>query len=255
MSRGSAFITAFAVCALAVSAVGWGSLVSSFDAPGGARYPSGIGYRDNYLYICTNEPDMCYRTTTTGSVVRSHASPTSVTRGSAAGVVGGNAYYWVVSYVPRVIYQVGYDSGSIYNSFLAPGSYPYGAAFRQSGSSYYLYYTDTSSQRLHYLNATNGSIFATYVLGFLAKDCGYDSSGYLWFTDSSSKVVRKCTLTGSVVDSFSVAAYGYPSGCAYDGTYVWVGINEPLHRILRFETSGSSAIEPSSFGKIKTVFR
>jgi hypothetical protein len=105
------------------------------------------------------------------------------------------------------------------------------------------------------MNATTGSIYGSYSLSFTPNDLAYDDSGYLWIADGSASVIRKCSMSGSVYDSFSVASYGYPSGVGFDGTYVWVGINSPLHRILRFEVTSGSAVVPTSLGKIKTVFR
>jgi len=156
-----------------------------------------------------------------------------------------------------MIYRVGYNSGSIYSSFTAPGSYPYGAAFRQTSFLAYLYYTDRVGKKLYRMNALTGSVYASYSLSFSPGDCAYDAGGFMWITEPSARLVRKCTLTGSAVDSFSVAAYGYPGGCGFDGTYVWIGIGYPLHRIMQFEVSGGSdsSVAPASLGKVKAVFR
>jgi hypothetical protein len=253
--RKSYLVIALVVCAMATSALGWGSLISSFHAPAGGTYPNGVGYRANYLYVNTNTPDRCYRTTFTGSVVRSHTSPTTGTMGSAAGVIGSTGYYWVVSYSPRLIYQVGFNSGSVYRSFTAPGSYPYGAAFRQVGSTYYLYYTDQSGRRLYRMNATTGSVYASYSLGYACNDLGF-GDGYLWIVDSTNRRLRKCSLTGSTYDYFSLSAYGYPAGCAYDEgrNQVWVGINAPLHSVLRFTAHSGTSVTPASIGKIKAMY-
>ncbi|UCH77985.1 MAG: hypothetical protein JSU81_09720 [Candidatus Coatesbacteria bacterium] len=257
--RKSYFVIALVVCAMATSAFGWGSLISSFRAPGGGTYPNGVGWHSTWstnLFVNTNTPDRCYRTSFTGSIVRSHTSPTTSTMGSAAGVISGIGYYWVVSYNPRRIYRVGYNSGSVYGSFTAPGSYPYGAAFRQVGSTYYLYYTDMSGRRLYRMNATTGSVYASYALAFSPGDLGY-GDGYLWIVDNSSRRLRKCSVTGSTYDSFSLSAYGYPSGCAYDSgrNQVWVGINAPLHSVLRFTAHSGTSVKPASVGKIKAMYQ
>ncbi|HUV87194.1 MAG TPA: hypothetical protein VMX79_08785 [bacterium] len=243
------FVTAALLVAIAVQAYAFGSLVSSFHAPG--DFPNGVGYRAANLYIGTNTPDMCWRTTTTGSIVRSHTSPTTDTMGVAAGVIGSTGFYWVASHDPRMIYQVGFNSGSIYHSFSVPSTYPYGVAFRSAS---YIYHTDSgTAPRLYLMHPTNGSVYASYTLSFDPNDVAYDATGYLWIVDSA-RIVRKCTLTGSTVDSFSVSSYGYPSGCAFDGTYVWVGFNAPLHSILQFTTTGSG-VTPTSLGKVKALFR
>lgn len=255
MKKGYVLIAAIAVCALAASAFGWGSLISSFTSPAGSTFPNGVGYRADYLYITTNQPDRCFRTTFTGSIVRSHTLTTTTTRGCAAGVISGTGYYWVANNSPRMVYRIGYNSGSIYHSFTPPGTDPWGLAFRQSGSTYYLYYTSSSDRRLYRLNAANGSVYATYALAFTPRGIGY-GDGYLWIADGAG-YIRKCSVTGSTYDQFSVSTYGYVAGCDYDDSrnQVWVGFNAPAHRICRFETTSGTTITPSSMGKIKATFR
>jgi hypothetical protein len=255
MKKGYILITAAAICALAASALGWGSVVSWFNCPGGSQFPNGVGYRDNYLYITTNQPDRCYRTNFSGSIVLSHSLPTTTTRGCAAGVIGSLAYYWVANNNPRRVYRIGWNSGSIYHSFTPPGTDAWGLAYRQSGSTYYLYYTSSSDRRLYRLNAVNGSVYNTYALAFAPRGIGY-GDGYLWIADGAG-YIRKCSVTGSTYDRFSVGSYGYVAGCDYDASrnQVWVGFNAPNHRIYRFETSSGTAVTPESMGKIKAAFR
>ncbi len=235
----------------AAGGYGWGSLVSSFPAPGGSSYPNGVAYYANVLYIGTNSPDRIWQTDTSGSVIRSFSSPTTTTMGVTAGIDSSTVFYAVVSYTPRYVYGAESTTGSIVGSYSVPGNYPNGAAYRAPG---YLYYTDSGpARRLYLMELTSGSIYSSYSLSFDPNDLAYDASGFLWIVDSSG-LVRKCTLTGSSIDSFSVSAYGYPSGCGYDGTYVWVGINAPLHSILQFEVAGSP-VAPASLGRIKSLFR
>lgn len=255
MKKGYVLATAIVICALAASAFGWGSLISSFRSPAGSQFPNGIGYRANYVYITTNQPDRGFRTTFTGSVARSHSLPTSTTRGCAAGVMGTTGYYWVVNNNPRRVYRLGFSTGSIYHSFTPPGTDPYGLAFRQSGSNYYLYYTSSASRRLYRLNAATGALQFTYALSFTPRGIGY-GDGYLWIADGAGWI-RKCSVTGSTYDRFRVSQYGYVAGCDYDAVrnQVWVGFNAPGHRICRFETSSGTTITPSSMGKIKATFK
>ncbi len=233
------------------SALAFGSLVRSFSCPSGSTFPNGVAFLSNTVYIDTNTPDMCWETNTTGSLIRSFSSPTTGTMGTAVGNIGGTLYRWVVSYNPRLIYRCVATTGSVVNSFAAPGTYPYGVAFRNTS---YIYYTESGTLRqLFLMHPTTGSIYASYALAFDPNDVAYDSDGYLWIVDSA-RFVRKCTLTGSTVDSFSVSTYGYAAGCGYGGGYVWIGINAPLHSILQF-TAGGTAVTPTSLGKVKTLFR
>ena len=244
------FVTAALLVAIAVHAYAFGSLVSSFHAPG--DFPNGVGCRAARLYISTNTPDMCWRTTTTGTILKSHTSPSMFTKGITSGLIDGTAFYWVVGDRPKMVYQVGYNDGSVYSSFSVPGTFPFGVAFRSPS---YIYYTDTVGKRLYLMHPTNGSIYDSYAVSFSPNDVAYDASGHLWFADfTSAGIVWKSTLTGSVVDSFSVSSYGYAAGCGFDGTYVWVGINAPLHSILQFTTIGSG-VTPASLGRLKALYR
>jgi hypothetical protein len=233
------------------SALAFGSLVRSFRCPSGSTFPNGVAFLSNTVYIDTNTPDMCWETTTTGSLIRSFSSPTTGTMGTAVGSISGTLYRWIVSWSPQLIYRVVATTGSTVNSFSAPGSYPYGVAFRDAS---YIYYTAMNSRVIYLMHATTGSVYTSYSVPFTPSDVAYDPSGYLWIVDGGTRVVRKCTLTGSTVDSFSVSTYGYPAGCGYGGGYVWIGINAPLHSILQF-TGGGTAVTPTSLGKVKTLFR
>jgi hypothetical protein len=249
MYRTRIILTVAVLVATAASAHAFGSLVRSFRAPD--AFPNGVAFLTNTVYINTNSLKMCWETTTTGSVIRSFNSPTTGNMGTAVGTIGGTLYRWIVSYRPTVIYRVVATTGSVVNSFTAPGTYPYGVAFRSSS---YIYYTESGTLRqLFLMHPTTGSIYASYQLTFDPNDVAYDSRGYLWIVDSA-RVVRRCTLTGSTTASFSVASYGYASGCGYGGNYVWVGFNAPLHSILQFTSSGT-AVTPTSLGKVKTLFR
>lgn len=251
MNRKYVVLAVTLLMALAASAYAFGSLVSSFRCPSGSQYPNGVAFLSNTVYIDTNTPDRCWETNTTGSLIRSFGSPTTGTMGTAVGSIGGTLYRWVVSYSPRVIYRCVATTGSVVNSFAVPGTYPYGVAFRNSS---YIYYTESGTlRRLFMMHPTTGSTYASYALSFDPNDVAYDPNGYLWIVDSA-RIVRKCTLTGSTVASFSVASYGYAAGCGFGGNYVWVGFNAPLHSILAFTTSGTP-VTPTSLGKVKTLFR
>jgi hypothetical protein len=257
MNKNCILIAVIAACAAAASAFGWGSLISSFHSPSNSTFPNGLGYRADNLYIASNVPGRIWQTSLSGSVVQFHNTPAPGPKGCTVGVIGGTSYCWVVSHTPQFrIYQVDSNSGSVYRSFEAPGAYPMGLAFQRSGSSYYLYYTDTLERRLYRMNATTGSVYASYPLSFAPSDLGY-GDGYLWINDATNSRLRKCSLTAvTTYDYFSLSAYGFPSACAYDEVRneVWVGINEPMHSVLRFTADSGTGVVPSSVGKIKALF-
>jgi DNA-binding beta-propeller fold protein YncE len=172
--------------------------------------------------------------------------------GCTAGVAGETVSYWVADCQADLIYQVGYLSGSVVNSFPAPGSRPMGLAFRSATT---MYHTDNDNRMLYVLHPLSGSVYSSYRFNFRPCDLGYDGRGYLWVADGLNRLVRQCDLTGSTLASFSVASYGLPSGLAYYNKQVWVGINAPLHSILKFEVDPEYAVAPASIGRVKALFR
>jgi len=244
-----------AVVATAASAYGWGPFLSSFPCPAGSQFPNGLGYRDGRLYLATNttnDPVVWQLQPKTGSVLASHPAPALSVMGCTAGIAGETVSYWVASSYTDYIYQVGYLSGSVVNSFPAPGPHPFGLAFRNQTT---MYHTDYGERRLYVLNPATGSIYSTEPLDFRPCDVAYDARGFLWIADGNDRLVWQCDTTGSTISSFSVAAYGLCSGIAYYNKAVWVGITVPLHSVLKFEVDPAYAVEPSSIGKVKALFR
>ncbi len=254
MKKRLCFAAVLAVLACASAALAYGTLVSSFTAP--STFPNGVGWASwstSGFWVNCNGNDYRYRMTTTGSIYASWTNPGTGSMGCGAANIGGTGYVFVVDYNNRYAYRIGMGSGSIYSSWAVPGSYPYGIDYCGTGG-YYVYYTDQSARNLYFMDAYSGSIYRSHTLTFAPNDVGYDPRGYLWITTGTGSVVNQCTTTGSVVRSFSVSAYGYPAGCGCDGTYVYVGINAPLHSVLQFETAGVG-VAPASLGKVKALFR
>jgi hypothetical protein len=118
-----------------------------------------------------------------------------------------------------------------------------------------MYHTDYSERRLYLLHPTTGSVTSSYSLDFRPSDCAYDSRGYLWIGDGANRLVWQCDLKGSLISSFSVAEYGFCAGLAYYNKAVWVGINAPLHSVVKFEVDPEYAVAPASLGRVKALFR
>ncbi|MEE9458051.1 MAG: hypothetical protein V3W11_12975 [bacterium] len=254
MKKALYFTVVLTVLACATTAFGYGSLVSSFRAP--STFPNGVGWASwstSGFWVNCNGNNYRYRMTTTGSIYRSFSNPGTWSTGCGAANIGGTGYVFVVDRLTKRVYRIGMGSGSVYSSYTAPGSYPMGVDYCGTGGNY-VYYTDFLGRRLYFMHAYTGSIYRSHSLTFEPGDVGYDPRGYLWITQGTGRLVRQCTTTGSVINSFSVSAYGDPAGCGCDGTYVYVGINRPLHSVLKFETGGVG-VAPESVGKIKALFR
>lgn len=236
----------------ATPAHGWGSVISSFPPPAGSELPNGIGFLRGDMWLATNTPDRVWRLTTTGSVLASFPSPTTSTVGMDVGRVAGVDYCWIVGRDPHLIYRVRADNGSLVGSFPALGTYTGDVAFRAVDCLYYTH-SGPPGSRLYRLHATTGSVYASYVMSFPGDGMDYDAAGYLWMSGGDGRI-HKCTLTGSTLNYMAFPGY-LPTGCGYDGTYVWAGAAWPPYYIWQLETEGGSAAAPASLGQVRALFR
>jgi hypothetical protein len=249
-----ALITTVALLGAAGAAFGWGKLVSSFRCPAGHINPVGVScYGSNRVWISTADPDRIFECTPSGSVVRSFAGRTDGTGGLAVGNMSGTVFFWEVSDGTDRIYRRRATSGSTVRSWSTPRNLPVGAGFRQAGSAYYIYHTDWSG-RLYRMSAAYGQLQTSYSLSYHPGDCAY-GAGYLWITDPDGYAVWKCREDGVKYDVFSTVVWGRPYGIGYSAGYVWVGIGNPVNRILRFTATSGTDVAPASLGKVKAVFR
>jgi len=248
-----ALITTVALLAAAGAAFGWGKLVSSFLCPPGHINPVGVACYGSYVWISTTQPDRICQCTYNGAVVRYFSARTEGTQGLAVGNMAGTVFFWEVADENDRIYRRNATTGSTLRWWSTPRGMPWGAGFRQAGSSYYIYHTDWYG-RLYRMSAAYGQLQASYSLSYRPGDCAY-GAGYLWITDPNNNRVLKCRLDGSRLDGFSTSTWGRPLGIGYSGGYVWVGIATPVNRILRFTATSGTYVAPDSLGKVKAIFR
>jgi len=250
------FVAGVAVCAPAyIFATYFGSIVSSFPSP--SAQPSGVACHAGEIYIQTADyTQVLWRTTRTGSVIQYHPLFLKTPRDVTVGTVAGNTFYWVVDDIREHVFKFRGGSSTVLGSFPIPAGYPWGVAFVDKT---HMYYTDVYGQKLYYLNPATGSIYSSYDVGFYAGPLAYDPAGYLWIVGFPD-TVNECTLSGSVLRSFSVYryAYDYARGCGYDGEYVWIAATRNATRtytIMQINVREEPGVEPASWGKVKAVFR
>jgi sugar lactone lactonase YvrE len=241
--------------AACVFGTGFGSVVSSFKAP--SNWTFGLSYRPGNLYISAYCGRVVWRTTTTGSVISYHPLGGIRNYGVTVGTIKGSTYYWVVDRGTNRVNRYVDNSSSLVGSFPVPGPMPWGLAFIDGD---HMYHTNTDPSLLYVLHPITGSVYSSYPLTFYAGDLAYDKAGYLWIAcpHVNYKMVCKCTLSGSVLASFSMMSYGYPHGCAFDGEYVWVGTSDlgnGIYTILRVNVLEHPSALPASIGKVKALFR
>jgi len=187
------------------------------------------------------------------------------------------------------MWRVYSTAGSWLSSFAPPvTSAQYGAAYLGRSR----YFGGSRTTDTIYLFEMTGSV----VSSFAASDpYGITWDGtYLWWLSSTGDVFSRCTSTGSVVSSFTVAAISDGRDLGWDGTYLWCpDTTDDL--VYRFTTAGSitasfrapggstygctydgkylwvtdigtpryayqidigyTSVSPASFGKVKAIFR
>jgi hypothetical protein len=182
--------------------------------------------------------------TTGGSVVNSFASPhTSCNYGAA---YLGRSRYWGGSQTLDYIFL--FDAGgSVVSSFAA--SNPYGIAWDGT----YLWWLGTED--VFRRCTSTGSVLSSFRVSAISdgRDLGWDGT-YLWCPDATDDVVYRFTTVGSITASFR-APNDLTYGCAYDGTYLWLtGISGSPDYFYRVDVR-ISAVSPTSFGKVKAMFK
>ncbi|HUV87191.1 MAG TPA: hypothetical protein VMX79_08765 [bacterium] len=234
-------LTTACVFLVAGTAFGAGSIISSFRSP--AASPIGMCYQGGYLYHMNHPAGVIYQTTTTGSIIRSITGPAS-----GIGVHFTGSYFWVSTYSPSMIYRLS-SSGSILQSFTGPAA---GYGITTNGT--YLWYSSARSGNMVWQLTTAGSVIRSFAgPGSFNGGLDWDSRGNLWLANwpSSGGGVFRLTTTGSVVESYS--GVGRPSGCAWDGSYVWYCDYNGKY-VYQMDTVITSVL-PESLGRIKSIYR
>lgn len=124
-------------------------------------------------------------------------------------------------------------AGSWLSSFPPPvTSAQYGAAYLGRGR----YWGGSQTTDRIYLFETSGSVVSSFAA---SNPYGITWDGtYLWWLSSTGDVFRRCTNTGSIVSSFTIAAIRDGRDLGWDGTYLWCpDTTDDL--VYRFTTTGS----------------
>jgi hypothetical protein len=182
--------------------------------------------------------------TTGGSVVSSFGSPhTSCNYGAT--YIGRSRYWGGSQTLDRIfLFDAG---GSVVSSFAA--SNPYGITWDGT----YLWWLGTED--VFRRCTSTGSVVSSFTIAAIrdGRDLGWDGT-YLWCPDATDDLVYRFTTAGSVM-AFFRAPNDLTYGCAYDGTYLWLtGISGAPDYFYRVDVGGS-AVLPTSFGKVKAMFK
>lgn len=256
-------LLAAALAVAASSAFAYGNLVASYASP--AVYPNGLGYVDDTRMVCSTNPSsppkyVYFLNRTTGAVAGSFlmAGMSGVqVWGCDAGLVSlTGRYIWIAWEQGSLENNIARftTTGSFINNIYAPSTSPMGLGLYYHTGTSYLYYTDAANSYLYRLHPTTGTVYGSYHLSFVPGDLAYDPDhDCLWIAGTMTNYIYQTSFTGSILRSFSTANL-QPRGVGYEPErgYLWVG--EGVSTISVYETAGT-AVTPSSFGKVKAVFR
>ncbi len=222
------------------------SIVSSFQSPAANYHPTGLDYYNGHLYhFASTQPGFwCYETNMNGSVISSFTLTYNIT-----GLEANNTELWATRDIPSGVIFKYTTNGSLISSFTV--SFLPGGITKQ-GSDLWVISTTPSLYKM----TTNGSVISSYsVYGSHGGDIDF-SGQYLWYTGwgSAPYGIYKYTTTGSLVDSAPSPNGARPSGCCWDGTYLWFHDYNPPNYCFK-TLCYSVAVEPVSFGKVKAIFR
>ncbi len=190
----------------------------------------------------------------TGSIYSSMVSPFGAFTHGLTHRMGG--YLYVGDSFTNYIYLFNATNGSIYSSFTA-GHYMTGGLALQGGaggsSPQALFSSESFAPLVYRQNYTNGSIYSSFPPNPAVFDLAWDYNNNLIWGGYSSRIYGYDT-SGSLVASFLAPAYT-PGGMCYLGHYLWIGTSSGSHRIWKVHCPGNITVEPTSFGKVKALFR
>jgi len=249
-------LTAAAAFAASAAFAALGDVVTSFRAPKPrpialAKSSSALG-----LWVfCDASPYRIYQlNANNGSVVRSFVSPlTSYTRGLTYRF---NSVLYAGNYATNYIYQMNCYGGSIYSSFYAQHDMDGGLALEGDAGGTNpkaLFASKIIPHPIYRQSYSNGSIYSSFtpIVG-LGVDLAWDyKNNLIW--GGGHFFVYGVTKSGSLVTSFHMPAE-YPAGMAYYNNYLWIGTTSNQY-IWKVHCPGNITVEPTSFGKVKALFR
>jgi hypothetical protein len=249
----------FAALLLTAAACAFGALgtvVGSYPIPGGGQAGLGIG---TYLYVDNySSSQITVADPITGSAVTSFANAGATnTRGLA---YSSGPYLWQCKAYssPFLLYRTNPANGSIYNSYstlsgTCHGSAPLATGDAGAGTTA-IFVSDYSADRIYVYNATTGSITSSFSIAAAATmyDIAYDWRNEIIWGGMNGATIHGVTTAGSLVTSFT-GPWSGAYGIDYSGQYLYIAYISG--NVFRVHCPMNLAVEPTSVGKVKALFR
>jgi len=222
----------------------FGDIIASFAAP--VNDPVALAYTGGYLYCFTNtSPYRIYRLNpANGSVLSSSNSPAGT---NTRGLEWDGTYLAFGNTSTHYIFR-GTTAGSVNSSFACASM---GNGLTYGGGNYWV---SNSNDRIYRVNGA-GSVVSSFTTAFEPYDLAYAGSVLICGSHNPSHRLNKLSTTGSLIETAAAPA-NFPWGATYDGTYLWVSTTTGTNRVWKLGAgTTTTAVEPSSFGRVKAAYR
>jgi hypothetical protein len=231
----------------------FGDVIASFPAP--AEGPQALAYADGSLY--------CYCDSQAGRIWRINAANGNVTGSfvfdKAGAYLGGlthdGDYLWAGNTEENRIYRFDWG-GSVLSSFQAGWNVGNGLAW----SGWHIWGSAEGKKwayRFYQMRFT-GTVIRSYQTYYESYDVAWDGR-YLWIPQyddiaTAYLVVAMTPTDGSVEGMLENLPGDQPRGSTCEGSYIWLSTLADGGYLWKIDITGL-AVEPTSMGKVKALFR
>ncbi len=224
----------------------FGEIVSSFEFP--IPPCRGIAYDGEYIWGYEDDSYVAYRLTTSGSIVSSFefwhpGSPFE----SAYGAEYDGEYLWFSIFDVQIwkVFTTRFTTDGV-----NVGGFSFGSFFFDAGLAWETPYLWVANRKY----TTTGSLvsYFPYHPHVGLGDTAFVGH-YIWTSGVEPTRLYQRTTDGSTVGSWEIPPLTFPIGKAFDGNYLWL-FDAPSGWCYQVDI-GVVAVEPSSLGKIKALYR
>lgn len=236
----------------AAAFAGVGSVVASFPAP--ASNPTDLTWANGYLYCyCRTAPYMIYKINpSNGNVAGSYSFP--FVTADCAGLAYDGSFFLATNRASDYCYRFKLD-GTVLASYHVSWNIGEGLGWGNLHLWGTEHLSNPSGYRIHEMRA-DCIVVHTLTYYYQPFDITYDGQ-YLWLADYDT-VAAEGHIIGLLPDGYTGFRQLAPGsglrGMAHDGNYLWASTLGDGGRLWKIETRGV-AVEPSSLGRVRAVYR
>jgi hypothetical protein len=162
--------------------------------------------------------------------------------GSAVSLAFDGTYVWCAMNMDGKLTKLKASDASTQDLFIAGGYAPSSVTF--DGTDIWVGASIGNDNYVLRMRTSDGQVLAAFKMPApLDESISYDGS-YVWTTFQDPRcIVKLQTSDGSVQQTISLTYYDFPTGMAFDGTNIWVGVGNGTegHYILIIPTVGGGS--------------